>query len=48
MTSSDTQTDTPLMKEISHTPPEGDTVTNVWQRGRTVDETGETPAPADD
>jgi hypothetical protein len=36
------------MKEVSHTPPEGDTVTNVWQRGRAKMETGETPAPADD
>ena len=28
-----TPSDTPLMKEISHTPPAGDTVTNVWDRG---------------
>jgi hypothetical protein len=23
------------MKDVSHTPPTGDSVTNVWQRGRT-------------
>lgn len=39
---------TPRMKEVSHTPPEGDSVTNVWQRGRAAKKTGETPAPADD
>jgi hypothetical protein len=44
MTSSDTRS----MKDVSHTPPEGDSVTNVWQRGRATQETGETPAPADD
>ncbi|WP_281259270.1 hypothetical protein [Salinigranum rubrum] len=43
-----TSSDTPLMKEVSHTPPEGDSVTNVWQRGRAKTETGETSAPADD
>jgi hypothetical protein len=42
--------DTPRMKEISHTPPEGDTVTNVWDRGRTAEPTTPTDAPtaADD
>jgi phosphomevalonate decarboxylase len=30
------------MKDVSHTPPEGDSVTNVWQRGRATQETGET------
>jgi hypothetical protein len=38
---------TPRMKDISHTPPEGESVTNVWQRGRAATST-ETPAPADD
>ncbi|ELZ26497.1 hypothetical protein C474_20154 [Halogeometricum pallidum JCM 14848] len=27
------------MKEISHTPPTGETVTNVWERGREEAET---------
>ncbi|MDS0298735.1 hypothetical protein NDI76_08265 [Halogeometricum sp. S1BR25-6] len=27
------------MKEISHTPPTGETVTNVWNRGRKREET---------
>jgi hypothetical protein len=40
--------DTPRMKEISHTPPEGESVTNVWQRGRVVEPTTDTPTPADD
>lgn len=41
------------MRDVSHVPPDGDTVTNVWQRGRTVEldpdvrETG-TGAAADD
>lgn len=43
-----TASDIPRMKEVSHTPPEGDSVTNVWQRGREPTETGETPSPADD
>jgi hypothetical protein len=34
------------MKEVSHTPPDGESVTNVWQRGRST--TTETPTPADD
>jgi hypothetical protein len=42
-----TPNDTPLMKEISHTPPAGDSVTNVWNRGRkTEPETPATDAPA--
>ena len=34
------------MKDVSHTPPNGESVTNVWERGakRPDDE----PAPADD
>ena len=39
--------DTPRMKEISHTPPEGDSVTNVWQRGHAERATDD-PAAADD
>jgi hypothetical protein len=27
------------MKDVSHTPPTGESVTNVWQRGRTTEET---------
>jgi hypothetical protein len=38
---------TPRMKDVSHTPPEGESVTNVWQRGRKKP-TDEAPAPADD
>ncbi|WP_275690760.1 hypothetical protein [Halorubellus sp. JP-L1] len=33
------------MKDVSHTPPNGESVTNVWERG-TVNDDG--PAPADD
>jgi hypothetical protein len=29
--------DTLPMKEVSHTPPDGDSVTNVWQRGHATD-----------
>jgi hypothetical protein len=39
--------DTPRMKEVSHTPPEGDSVTNVWQRGQATERTRETTT-ADD
>ncbi|WP_318569576.1 hypothetical protein [Salinigranum marinum] len=42
-----TEYTTPRMKDVSHTPPEGDSVTNVWQRGR-AESTAETPTPADD
>jgi hypothetical protein len=37
------------MKEVSHTPPTGDTVTNVWDRGLESDaaESAE-QTPADD
>jgi hypothetical protein len=42
-----TEDTTPRMKDVSHTPPEGDSVTNVWGRGRT-EPTTETPTPADD
>lgn len=34
------------MKDVSHTPPNGDSVTNVWERGATDDD--ERPTPADD
>lgn len=46
-----TSHDTPQMKDISHTPPEGEPVTNVWLRGgvsKPADTTNETPTPADD
>jgi hypothetical protein len=43
-----TSRDTPRMKEVSHTPPEGESITNVWQRGRPAEPTGDAPAPADD
>ena len=33
----------PTMKDISHTPPAGESVTNVWLRGRTNDSV--VPAP---
>lgn len=41
------------MKDISHTPPAGVSVTNVWQRGRTPEtpeaaEASEAEQPADD
>ncbi|MFC6726470.1 hypothetical protein ACFQE1_19305 [Halobium palmae] len=39
--------DKQTMKEVSHTPPSGAPVTNVWQRGREP-ETAEEPRPADD
>lgn len=29
------------MKNVSHTPPAGDSVTNVWHRGRPDDESDE-------
>ena len=38
---------TRTMKDVSHTPPAGVSVTNVWQRGRNP-ETTETATPADD
>ncbi|MFC4356440.1 hypothetical protein ACFO0N_00585 [Halobium salinum] len=34
------------MKDVSHTPPSGAPVTNVWQRGREP-ETGEEPQASD-
>ena len=34
------------MKEISHTPPAGETVTNVWNRGQESVEADSTPEPA--
>lgn len=35
------------MKDVSHTPPNGDSVTNVWERG--VEQDDDEPAtPADD
>jgi hypothetical protein len=40
--SSDT---TPRMRDVSHTPPEGESITNVWQRGRKT-RTPDTDAPA--
>jgi hypothetical protein len=40
--------DTPRMKEISHTPPEGNSVTNVWQRGHQDQPAADDPAAADD
>jgi hypothetical protein len=33
------------MKDVSHTPPNGESVTNVWERGATEDDD---PTPADD
>jgi hypothetical protein len=38
---------TPTMKDISHTPPEGESVTNVWQRGHQTTTRTE-PAASDD
>lgn len=35
------------MKDVSHTPPNGDSVTNVWERGAT-DEDEDPATPADD
>lgn len=32
------------MKDVSHTPPNGDSVTNVWERGATTDDEPATPA----
>lgn len=43
-----TRDDTPRMKDISHTPPEGDSVTNVWQRGHAVEPPTDAPTAADD
>ncbi|WP_264475224.1 hypothetical protein [Halorubellus salinus] len=34
------------MKDVSHTPPNGESVTNVWERGATEADDG--PTPADD
>jgi hypothetical protein len=34
------------MKDVSHTPPNGESVTNVWERG--ADAEDEPAAPADD
>jgi hypothetical protein len=34
------------MKDVSHTPPNGESVTNVWERG--ADAESEKTAPADD
>jgi len=34
------------MKDVSHTPPNGESVTNVWERGGDADD--EKPTPADD
>ncbi|WP_281246520.1 hypothetical protein [Halogeometricum rufum] len=37
------------MKEVSHTPPTGDSVTNVWDRGlESKAAESDEPAPADD
>jgi hypothetical protein len=37
------------MKDVSHTPPTGEAVTNVWQRGMKAEEPADEPAaPADD
>lgn len=36
------------MKHVSHTPPTGDAVTNVWQRGPEAEAEAETVEPADD
>ncbi len=30
---------TQTMKDVSHTPPNGDSVTNVWHRGHATDAT---------
>ena len=38
--------DADRMKDVSHTPPNGESVTNVWERGADSDE--EKPTPADD
>jgi len=32
------------MKDVSHTPPNGDSVTNVWERGAKQDDEAATPA----
>jgi hypothetical protein len=37
---------TDSMKDVSHTPPNGESVTNVWERG--AHEDPDTDAPADD
>jgi len=29
----DTMSDTPTLKDVSHTPPDGESVSNVWERG---------------
>ena len=42
------ESETRTMKDISHTPPAGVSVTNVWQRGRTPENETETQTPADD
>jgi hypothetical protein len=44
MTEDDT---TRTMKDVSHTPPAGVSVTNVWQRGRNP-EASDAATPADD
>lgn len=37
------------MKDVSHTPPAGVSVTNVWQRGETPEADADAePTPADD
>lgn len=32
------------MKDVSHTPPNGESVTNVWERGGNTDDEPTTPA----
>lgn len=36
------------MKHVSHTPPSGEAVTNVWQRGPKAEAEAEADEPADD
>jgi len=39
-----TDRDRDPMKDVSHTPPNGDSVTNVWERGAKKDDEPATPA----
>ncbi|WP_435195400.1 hypothetical protein [Natronomonas sp. EA1] len=44
MTNSDRNT----MKDVSHTPPTGEPVSDVWARGNEAEDTNRAETPADD
>lgn len=45
-TNSDTHDDTETLKDVSHTPPTGEPVSAVWERGRSRDAGSESRAGA--